>query len=594
MRVFLILCFLCCTRLAAAAEPPDGSPSPLLKTMTIKFEQQKLGQVLADLGSKGGFVFSYNGKSFNADSLVTLMVDHQPVWKILDQLFKGRADYKVHENYIILRLAFLKLAIYPENITADENSYAISGYVKDENTGRVVKQASVYDKKLLQSALTDNKGYFRIRFKGKHDFVLLTVSKELYRDTMMVFLQDVKIAPAGYSPGPAEKVTAARHVMNRLGISKFFLSSRQRIQNLNIPDFFANTPVQFSLTPGLSTHGMMSAQVVNKFSYNLIGGYTAGVSGLELGGVFNMNRGDVSYLQLAGIFNYTGGTVRGVQLAGITNQVEQQIRGVQFAGIFNQVHGDVNGVQLAGITNLVKQQTCGVQFAGIFNQAHRDMKGLQLTAVSNLVGDELKGVQFAGISNHTAGTMQGFQLASLFNYAKHNKGFQMALVNVADSSSGASFGLLNFIGNGYHQLSVYNNDFTHTGISFKSGNATLYSKLYAGTRLTGNDKLFTVGFGIGHDFLLNSHFLLSAELSTNYIMNGHGSENDFLKRVQTNLQYRISQKVAVFAGPAYSLYQGKDVPGKAGFHTEAAPDYAHRFKNGTKGWTGWNFGITFF
>jgi hypothetical protein len=37
---------------------------------------------------------------------------------------------------------------------------------------------------------------------------------------------------------------------------------------------------------------------------NVIGGYTAGVDGLEMGGVFNINQKDVRYFQMAGVFNW--------------------------------------------------------------------------------------------------------------------------------------------------------------------------------------------------------------------------------------------------------------------------------------------------
>ena len=35
----------------------------------------------------------------------------------------------------------------------------------------------------------------------------------------------------------------------------------------------------------------------------MFGGYTAGVNGLEIGGLFNLNKKDVRYVQAAGLFN---------------------------------------------------------------------------------------------------------------------------------------------------------------------------------------------------------------------------------------------------------------------------------------------------
>src|SRR3546814_13480081 len=81
--------------------------------------------------------------------------------------------------------------------------------------------------------------------------------------------------------------------VERTRLVRFFVSSGQRIQSLNLRGFFTESPVQVSLMPGLSTQGRMSAQVVNNFSVNLIGGYTAGLNGMEMAGVFNMNKKDV-------------------------------------------------------------------------------------------------------------------------------------------------------------------------------------------------------------------------------------------------------------------------------------------------------------
>src|SRR3546814_16471504 len=91
--------------------------------------------------------------------------------------------------------------------------------------------------------------------------------------------------------------------VERTRLGRFFVSSGQRIQSLNLRGFFTESPVQVSLMPGLSTQGRMSAQVVNNFSVNLIGGYTAGLNGMEMAGVFNMNKKDVGPVKIAGGFN---------------------------------------------------------------------------------------------------------------------------------------------------------------------------------------------------------------------------------------------------------------------------------------------------
>ncbi|MBC8986471.1 hypothetical protein H9X96_11845 [Pedobacter sp. N36a] len=141
-------------------------------------------------------------------------------------------------------------------------------------------------------------------------------------------------------------INIAKKVIEELGISRLFISSTQRIQNLNIPSFFGNTPFQASLTPGLSSHGRMSSRVINKVSLNVIGGYTAGVDDFEIAGLFNLSKGEVRALQVAGMININSRTSRGVGIAGLANISSRTSSGIQIAGLFNIAKKNT-GFQLA-------------------------------------------------------------------------------------------------------------------------------------------------------------------------------------------------------------------------------------------------------
>src|SRR5206468_2185877 len=108
-------------------------------------------------------------------------------------------------------------------------------------------------------------------------------------------------------------------IVDKTALGLFFATYSQRIQNLNIGNFIATRPFQISITPGLSTHGKLSPQVINNASLNVLGGYTGGVRGAEVGGLFNLNRRYMEGAQIAGLFNLTGSYVNGVQAAGIYN-----------------------------------------------------------------------------------------------------------------------------------------------------------------------------------------------------------------------------------------------------------------------------------
>jgi hypothetical protein len=551
----------------------------LEKRVSIEVKSTPLSEVLNKVSRIGEFYFSYSGALFKTDSLVNLDIKNIPVREILDQLFNHKVDYKENGDYIILRYAAKHLTIEPENITTAEKLYLISGYVVDTETGLKVKQASVYEKRLLQSTLTDQDGFFKLRFKGDHNEVILTASKENYRDTTLVFLSDIKVKPEGYDDRKSRRGNVGYADVENTGIGRFFISSKQRIQSLNIPDFFANTPFQASLTPGLSSHGIMSSQVINKFSLNILGGYTAGTNGFEIAGLFNITKGDVKKLQVAGLFNQVGGAVNGIQVAGLLNDVRGGTKGFQAAGLFNHVKKDVEGFQVAGIGNLNS----------------KNMKGTQIAGLANITGKNFNGTQISGIGNMVAKNLEGVQIAGIFNYAKKMNGFQLGLINVADTSSGYSLGLINIIKNGYHKISLYSNETVNTNISVKTGNAKLYTLLFVGMNVSDQEKIKTAGIGIGHDFLLNKRLSVGLEVTGQSLYLGNWNAANLLSRVQSNLQFQLLKGLTIFGGPAYAVYSGDAPAGSssAGYKQNVVPSHHTSFGADSKGWLGFNAGITF-
>src|SRR5690606_29474605 len=143
--------------------------------------------------------------------------------------------------------------------------------------------SSVFEPHQLVGTLTDERGYFSLQIKGETDNSFLNVRKLSYSDTL------VKMADASGSPirinikpiaYPIDTVVILNQV-ERNWLARRLLSSRQIVNSMNLSGFFARQPLQVSLAPGLGSHGRMGAQVVNKFSLNVLGGYTAGVNGLE-------------------------------------------------------------------------------------------------------------------------------------------------------------------------------------------------------------------------------------------------------------------------------------------------------------------------
>ncbi|QNF34793.1 hypothetical protein HUW51_19435 [Adhaeribacter swui] len=583
----------------------------LARRVSVNVQQQRLADALDELSRQGNFYFSYNSNIIPEDSLVTVVAQNQSIRDVLDEILPGYFEYKEAPRYVILRPAPYQLLLKTDKIQEKKHGYIISGHVVDAQTGAQISGASIYEKRLLLSTLSDADGFFKIKAKTQDHSLALTVTKELYQEITVNILSSVTITPGnnnafGYDPEESRQV-------ERTGFGRFLISSRQRIQSLNLSGFFANSPFQASLTPGLSSHGMLSSQVVNKFSLNVLGGYTAGVNGVEWAGAFNINKKNAQFMQAAGLFNMVGGNMRGVQFAGLSNTVLHDVNGVQAAGLFNRSKGThtgvqaaglintasktVNGAQIAGISNYSKSQLQGIQVAGLLNIVNQDIKGWQIAGLGNISRKNLQGTQIGGLANISHGEIHGIQIAGLYNYAKKLRGLQVGIVNKADSSAGISLGILNFIKGGYRKVSLSANELTNTNISLKTGNATLYSIISAGVHVApATSKRYNLEFGLGHDFLLSKRFALSTELtSVNMYFRNQDKFYDFI-RTKAKLQVNCGKKISVFAGPTFSLFTNSNKLTPAEFSQNLPPkNYPTiSFSSDVKGWLGWETGISLF
>jgi len=589
----------------------------LSKNISLDVNRQRLDQVLEILSNKGDFYFSYNSAIVKKDSLVSFSVRNKSVKEILRLLFNDTYEFQESGNYIIIRKAPIRMTVVTHKATEENRVYSVTGFVYDEQSGAAINDASVYEKALLASALTNDDGYFKLKLKGKGNKLntaTLTVSKEFYEDTSIVIeprhnqelsitmtpiereTDRIIITPEDYlavdSPAIDKSPDTIADIISpvrtetmkveKTGVGKFLLSAKQKVQSVNLSKFFTERPFQLSVTPGLSTHGKMSGQVVNNFSLNLFGGYTGGTNGVELGGLFNIDKKEVKYFQAAGIFNIVGGRVSGVQLAGIHNSVLDTVKGFQAAGISNTVKGRFTGMQVGGIYNHVSDSVQGLQTAGIANFARRKLSGVQIGGVANFSNKETNGVQIAGV----------------FNYSKKLKGLQIGLINVADTSSGVSIGLINIIVKGYHKLSFSTNEAVDLTAALKTGNSKLYSILMAGLNVQSTERLYSFGFGLGSELALNKRKTLSLnpELSSQYLYAGSWDFTNILNKLHMNLTVKLGKYVSLFAGPSFAVFVSDQ---KVGFkdYTFPIPPSGYKtifFSDKVKGWFGWNVGINLF
>lgn len=306
-------------------------------------------------------------------------------------------------------------------------------------------------------------------------------------------------------------------------------------------------PIRFGIFPGLSTQGAADVRTTSNLSLNLWGGRTGSVNGLELGSLFNMDKGNVQFVQAAGLFN----------------SVEGHVKGVQSAGIFNYVGGSVNGVQSGGI----------------YNHAAKGVTGIQAAGISNFSGKLMKGVQVAGV----------------VNYAKHVKGLQIGLINLADTSEGFHIGLINLVKHGYHKLYLSANEVMNANIAIKTGNPKLYNILIAGINPGSDDKVFSYGYGLGREIKLGKSITLNPEISSQYLYLGNWHYDNWLSKVQLLVNVRLAKNIALTGGPSFSAYYSDQQEQVKGYKF-SIPSYNsfELWNDNVTGWVGWTAGLTFF
>jgi hypothetical protein len=610
-RKFLLLTIL----LFLTATAISLAQGPLSRSITLDVSRQRLDHVLEIISNKGDFYFSYNSNLVRRDSLVSFRVQNKPVREILTSLFSTTAyEFIESGNYIIIRRRPIQLTMVTKKAVAEERIYSVSGYVYDEESGNAINEASIYEKRLLSSALTNDNGFFKIKLKSsKASFAELTVSKEFYLDTtvkieprhnqeltitltpmeligstVIITPRDVLIPDSlkpDFSDTPRIAVSFRKTdtiKVERTGVGRFLLSTKQKVQSLNLKHFFTTRPFQLSLTPGLSTHGKLSPQVVNNFSLNAFGGYTGGTNGIEVGGLFNIDKKDVRYVQAAGLFNIVGGRVTGVQVGGLHNTVLDSM----------------TGVQAAGINNLVKGKMTGAQIGGIYNHVTDSVKGMQAAGIGNFAKRKVSGVQIAGIANVSSKETDGAQIAGIINYSKKLRGVQIGLINISDTSEGYSIGLINVVLKGYHKLSFFTNEVLNVNAAFKTGNSKLYSVLQAGIYTDKDTRAYSFGYGLGSELPLNKkkNFSINPEITSQYIYLGSWDYINILNRFQLNLNFKLNKYVSFFAGPAYSIFVSDQETGVTGYRFPVHPSSykTNSLGNNVSGWFGWTAGINFF
>ncbi len=637
--IFLVLLFSLCIGTVYAQEVRRPLPERII---TLSVKNEGLKTVMDKIAQQGNFTFSYPSSLIDAEKKITLTVNKKTVREILPLLFGDKIRWKVRGNYLILSAAPVKPpASKPATVL-------LSGYVIDGNTGEKIPSVSIYEGEKMISTVTNKYGFFTIKLDEPGVRLRLKVSKESYQDTLITINgkenQSIEIM---IHPVP-EKVKRDTILSGDFPAMEFLIPSESFINTRNIADTIYRK-WQVSFIPVLGTNYRLSGNVINDYSFNILGGYSRGTRKAELAGLFNINREDVQYAQIAGLVNADGGTFNGAQIAGLLNMVQKKVDGVQVAGFGNiawdtvtgvqtagyfnfnrgytnavQVAGTFNanmdtsvglqlagvlnadlkpytGVQLAGVLNAAVQEVDGLQIAGVLNTTVKDMQGVQIAGIGNVVVKNFKGVQASAIFNTVVQDLQGTQVSLILNYARKVRGTQVGLINISDSCTGVPVGLLSFVRTGYHRFEISADEIFYLNASLRTGTTSFHNILFAGMDPTQKDtNLWTFGYGLGTSVKLGKTTLLDFDLSAQQINKGNvGPKINLLSKLSVGIEQRITKGIHIHTGPVlsaqitnrnYSHYPEifRDIKPHV-FYTDDLNASTH-----LRMWIGWKLGLRFF
>jgi len=572
-----------------------GQQTPYLeKPVTIKYGTYSYADLFKQFSNQTGVVFSYT--NFDDSKKVTTQFAKRPLRIALNELFNvGDCTYKMKGKYVILTC---KTVIKPKE--PSKETMMVNGYIYNAVDSTLIGETSVYLKQNRQSAITNEFGYFSMNFTKTSDVLSISVAKENFEDTTVVILSKQRNTLVIYlnPKAPATKITVNDSItvvytpkvdttelvseLDSIAPAPFDFWNRFRSRHANVKNIRDTlfTKYSFSFVHPLSTNGLLSINTVNQYSFNGLVGYSKGIDKFEIGGLVNLDYGNVKYVQVAGIanlvsgnstgfqmggiLNAVGGDVSGVQLAGILNIDRGNVSKVQVAGIGNTVFGSVSGVQIGGIFNINWKHTDGFQGAGIYNQTI-SLEGTQVAGIANMTWRKATGIQLAGIVNtadsmvgaqvagiaNNANYVKGFQLSGIINRADHVDGTQVSLVNIANSTSGVPIGLLSYVHKGYHKIELALDEQLMSTVSFRTGVNAFHNIFIAGAQFSGSNRLWTFGYGLGSAIKLSKSLFIDFDLTAqNLVLVGSNSiGNNRLSKFYVGVEYRIWDKFSIAAGP---------------------------------------------
>jgi hypothetical protein len=460
------------------------------------------------------------------------------------------------------------------------------GKVFNAKTGEPIVEASIYNKANKASTYSDNRGAFELKINEKEINISISVSKDGFIDTsFLVENIEESVFKVFLTPLPTRKSLGNTLVQDSAIINQgrveptdgevnHFKKAKDwatKIKNKNLNYKNIKSPLYsnyaISFIPFITSNKKLCLNTINKYSLNILGGYSKGTDAIEIGGLVNINQGNIRYLQIAGLANLVGGKTFGTQISGLINVNSNQVKGVQVGGLVNLVGGSVDGVQVAGLGNIVFEETKYVQVGCLFNYTK---------------------------------SMFGTQVSGLFNYAQSISGVQISFVNYCDTIDGVPFGIFSYVEKGYHHAELSIDEKKLLTLSYRTGVSKFHNLLLLSYELGSTQPIWGYGYGLASIFETREKWQVSLDIAAQQLMAVNNSDRslNLLSKVFIGMQYKVTPKLHLVAGPTanFSLFNTASANYRTHFNafssnymfSERLEKYVFRF------WIGARFSVRFF
>ncbi len=546
------------------------------RKVSLRYEDVSLEEVLKSISKNYQVHFSYTNNLIPLDKRVSIRVKNQPLRLVLDELFKGaNVSYQLVGDQIVLKYEVRKSSQLEES--QPEKSRPVYEHLAPLQARK--PSVAPIPPADIQSRAAD------LPYRPTSD----NQRHQKWLNQYLLKLQDLFAASTRKDYLPLDSV---QRVADSLEVEA---AKDDPYWNYAERDF------QITFVTPIGSNGTGSLNTVNHFSVNMIAGVAAGLDGVELGGLLNMEKDYVKGAQFSGLGNLVRNKVTGFQAAGLFNVNGGYTRGVQAAGFANVVINDARAVQLAGFANVVVGNNEGTQVAGFANVTNGDVSGPQIAGFANVASGNVHALQLAGFANVASGDVEGGQISPFFNHARRVRGSQLGFLNVADSVSGVSIGFLSLIRHGYKRVEVWGSEALFVNVAFKTGTSHFYNIFALGTQPLRDKFRWAFGYGIGTEQRLSRNLVLNLD-AVSYQINENQWWTDklnLLNQLKLTMGVRLSNRTYFFAGPTVNVQVSQLFDAeKNRYGPELVPwhFYDHTNTNGStnvRGWVGFNAGFRF-